>query len=130
MLAGGLFQGSMALATGEWIGFDPEAISSSSALAVLYLAVFGSIIALTCYVWLLTQEPAPKVATYALVNPVIAVMLGAIVLGEQITAATLAGAVLVIAGVALVLFQNVKLSGRPSLPTNRVRCTGTAPDRA
>jgi len=130
MLAGGLFQGSMALATGEWARFDPSAVSTSSALAVLYLAVFGSIVALTCYVWLLTQEPAPKVATYALVNPVIAVLLGAIVLGERITVATVAGAVLVIAGVALVLFQNVKLSGWRSLPAGRARGAGTAPDRA
>jgi drug/metabolite transporter (DMT)-like permease len=80
---------------------------------VLYLAVFGSIIALTTYVWLLTQEPAQKVATYALVNPVIAMLLGAIVLGEAITATIVAGAALVIAGVALVLFQGLKL---PRLP--------------
>jgi drug/metabolite transporter (DMT)-like permease len=88
----------------------------ASAVAVLYLAVFGSIIALTCYVWLLTQEPAQKVATYALVNPVIAVLLGAIVLGETITPATVAGALLVIAGVALVLFQNLKAPKLPSMP--------------
>jgi drug/metabolite transporter (DMT)-like permease len=88
----------------------------ASAVAVLYLAVFGSIIALTCYVWLLTQEPAQKVATYALVNPVIAVLLGAIVLGETITPATFAGALLVIAGVALVLFQNLKAPKLPSMP--------------
>lgn len=113
MLAGGLFQTTMGLATGEWIGFDPAQVSLGSALAVLYLAVFGSIIALTCYVWLLTQEPAQKVATYALVNPVIAMLLGAIVLGEAITAATVAGAVLVIAGVTLVLFQGLKF---PRLP--------------
>lgn len=105
MLAAGLFQGTMALAAREWTGFDPSQVSITSVMAVLYLAVFGSIVALTCYVWLLTQEPAQKVATYALVNPVIAVILGAIVLGETITAATVAGALLVIAGVALVLFR-------------------------
>jgi drug/metabolite transporter (DMT)-like permease len=113
MLAAGLFQGTMGFVTGEWIGFDPAQVSLGSALAVLYLALFGSIIALTTYVWLLTQEPAQKVATYALVNPVIAMLLGAIVLGETITATTVAGAVLVIAGVALVLFQGLKL---PRLP--------------
>ena len=117
MLAAGLFQGSMALVTREWVGFDSSQVTIASAVAVLYLAVFGSIIALTSYVWLLTQEPAQKVATYALVNPVIAVLLGAIVLGETITAATVAGALLVIAGVALVLFQNVK---SPDVPAHRV----------
>lgn len=127
MLAGGLFQGSMALATREWIGFDPSQISVASAVAVLYLAVFGSIIALTCYVWLLTQEPAQKVATYALVNPVIAVLLGAIVLGETVTPATVAGAVLVIAGVGLVLFQNLKAPKLPSMPPVGVSRGGRAP---
>jgi drug/metabolite transporter (DMT)-like permease len=119
MLAGGLFQGSMALVNREWIGFDPSQVSVASMVAVLYLTVFGSIIALTAYVWLLTQEPAQKVATYALVNPVIAVLLGAIVLGETITAATVAGAALVIAGVALVLFQNLRLPGLPSLLSSK-----------
>jgi len=114
MLAAGLFQGSMALVTREWSGFDPSQVSIASVAAVLYLAVFGSVIALTCYVWLLTQEPAQKVATYALVNPVIAVLLGAIVLGEAITPWTLAGAVLVIAGVALVLFRSLRLPRLPS----------------
>jgi drug/metabolite transporter (DMT)-like permease len=124
MLAGGLFQGAMALVTFEWVGFDPSQVSVASLLAVLYLAVFGSIIALTCYVWLLTQETAQKVATYALVNPVIAVLLGAIVLGETITAATIAGAVLVLAGVALVLFQNVKFPWLPQLLPGRARDSG------
>jgi drug/metabolite transporter (DMT)-like permease len=114
MLAAGLFQGSMALVTREWAGFDLAQVSVGSVVAVLYLAVFGSVIALTCYVWLLTKEPAQKVATYALVNPVIAVLLGAIVLGEAITPWTVAGAVLVIAGVALVLFQKLRLPRLPS----------------
>src|SRR5262245_3906012 len=104
MLAAGAFQGLMGGVTGEWLGFDPSHVSLASVLAVLYLAVFGSVVALTAYVWLLTQEPAQKVATYALVNPVIAVLLGAIVLGERITTGTVAGAILVLAGVALVLF--------------------------
>jgi drug/metabolite transporter (DMT)-like permease len=58
------------------------------------------------------------------VNPVIAVLLGAIVLGETITAATIAGAVLVLAGVALVLFQNVKFPWLPQLLPGRARDSG------
>ena len=127
MLAAGLFQGSMALVTREWSGFDLSQVSVASAAAVLYLAVFGSVIALTCYVWLLTQEPAQKVATYALVNPVIAVLLGAIVLGETITPWTVGGAVFVIAGVALVLFHNLKLPRLLSyLPARKPGRSGTA----
>ena len=52
---------------------------------MLYLIVFGSIVALNCYLWLLTRVPAPKVTTYALVNPVVALVLGAVVLDERIT---------------------------------------------
>ena len=54
-------------------------------LALLYLIVFGSIIALNCYLWLLTRVSAQKVTTYALVNPVVALILGAVVLNERIT---------------------------------------------
>jgi drug/metabolite transporter (DMT)-like permease len=46
-------------------------------VAIAYLVVFGSIIALNCYLWLLMRVAAPKVATYALVNPVVALVLGA-----------------------------------------------------
>src|SRR5918999_5640189 len=107
MLFGGLFQLIMSLATGEWARFDPTLISLESGLAVLYLIVFGSIIGLSCYLWLLTKVSAPKVATYALVNPVVALMLGAVILQERITALTMFAAVLVLAGVALVLFQGM-----------------------
>lgn len=106
MLAAALLQLGLAVATREWVGFDPGAVSLTSLLAVVYLAVFGSIVALTSYVWLLTREPASKVATYALVNPIVAVVLGAVVLGEQLTPPVLVGATMVLAGVALVLFRS------------------------
>ena len=123
MLGAGLFLTAMALANREWIGLDPARVSALSVAAVVYLAVFGSIVALTCYVWLLTQEPAQKVATYALVNPVVAVLLGAIVLGERVTAATVAGALLVLAGVALVLFRNLRFPGFTRPSWSRTRAT-------
>ena len=78
-------------------------------IAVLYLVVFGSIVGLNCYLWLLTRVPAPKVATYALVNPVVALILGAVVLGERVTPLTLAAAALVLVGVALIVFQDLPL---------------------
>lgn len=108
MLFGGLFQGLMSIVDGEWGRLDIGAISPASALAVLYLIVFGSIIALNAYLWLLTRVAAPKVTTYALVNPVVALILGAVVLKESITALAIVAAVLVLFGVALVLFQDFK----------------------
>lgn len=108
MLFGGLFQLALSFVDGEWAQFDPGAVSLGSVLAVLYLVVFGSIIALNAYLWLLTRVAAPKVTTYALVNPVVALVLGAIVLQERITTLAVVAAVLVLAGVALVLFQDFK----------------------
>ncbi|MFL6547421.1 MAG: EamA family transporter [Povalibacter sp.] len=105
VLFGGAFQLVLSAIDGEWAHFDPSAVSLSSWLAVLYLVVFGSIIGLNCYLWLLTRVPAAKVTTYALVNPVVALVLGAIVLHEEITAMTLIATALVLLGVALVLFQ-------------------------
>ena len=76
---------------------------------MLYLVVFGSIIGLNCYLWLLTRVPAPKVTTYALVNPVVALILGAAVLGERVTPLAMVAAVLVLFGVALIVFQDLPL---------------------
>lgn len=106
MLFGGLFQLAMSFFDAEWAHFDPGAVSATSLLAVLYLVVFGSIVALNCYLWLLTRVSAQQVTTYALVNPVVALILGAIVLDERVTVLALTAAVLVLAGVALVLFQD------------------------
>jgi drug/metabolite transporter (DMT)-like permease len=109
MLFGAAFQLLMSLVTGEWSRFEPSAISWQGVVAILYLVVFGSIIGLNCYLWLLTRVPAPKVATYALVNPVVALFLGAAVLGEAVTPLAIVAALLVLAGVALTVFQDLPL---------------------
>ena len=109
MLFGAAFQLLMSLVTGEWPRFDPAAISLAGVIAIAYLVVFGSIVGLNCYLWLLTRVPAPKVATYALVNPVVAVFLGAVVLGERVTPLVLGAAALVLVGVALIVFQDLPL---------------------
>lgn len=109
MLFGAAFQLLMSLVTGEWPRFDPAAITLPGVIAIAYLVVFGSIVGLNCYLWLLTRVPAPKVATYALVNPVVAVFLGAVVLGERVTPLALSAAVLVLIGVALIVFQDLPL---------------------
>ena len=107
MLAGGMFQFTMATLDGEWANFHPASVSAVSWLALFYLITFGSIIGLNSYLWLLTRVPAQKVTTYALVNPVVALILGALFLDEQITLLAVIAAVLVLVGVALVLFQDV-----------------------
>jgi drug/metabolite transporter (DMT)-like permease len=106
MLIGGLFQAAMSFVDGEWAGFDPSGVSLASLAAVGYLSVFGSLIGLNCYLWLLTRVPAQKVTTYALVNPVVALILGAVVLQERVTSLAIGAALLVLGGVTLVLFQD------------------------
>jgi drug/metabolite transporter (DMT)-like permease len=105
MLTGAVFQLLMGCLDREWIGFDPLHISLQSALAVLYMVIFGSIVAVNCYAFLIAHVPAQKVTTYALVNPVIALGLGALVLHEKVGPAAVLSAILVLAGVALILFQ-------------------------
>lgn len=107
MLFGAAAQLLFSLVTGEWSRFDPAAISWQGVVAIAYLVVFGSIIGLNCYLWLLTRVAAPKVATYALVNPVVALVLGAVVLGERVTLLAMVAAVLVLLGVALIVFQDL-----------------------
>jgi drug/metabolite transporter (DMT)-like permease len=109
MLFGAAFQLLMSIVTGEWSRFDPATVSVQGVVAILYLVVFGSIVALNCYLWLLTRVPAPTVATYALVNPVVALILGAVVLGERVTPLAIAAAALVLVGVALIVFQDLPL---------------------
>ncbi|HMN45813.1 MAG TPA: EamA family transporter [Povalibacter sp.] len=113
MLFGGLFQLALSVFDGEWARFDPASVSTASWLAVGYLVVFGSLIGLNCYLWLLTRVSAAKVTTYALVNPVVALILGALVLHEEITSVAVIATLLVLFGVSLVLFQDRLLFQRP-----------------
>ena len=66
---------------------DAAGFTLQSIAAWLYLAVFGSLIGFTAYAWLLRNAPISKVVTHQYVNPVVAILLGALVLGEQLTLA-------------------------------------------
>ena len=100
MLAGGCVLVGLAVTAGEaW----PGHASGQSLLALAYLIGPGSLLALTCYVIALRRLPTPVVSTYAYVNPVVAVALGALLLGERLTLSTLIGGAVVVASVALLL---------------------------
>jgi drug/metabolite transporter (DMT)-like permease len=105
MLAGGAALAAMALLAGDWSRLQWAAVSPLAWWAVAYLALFGSVIAMTCYVWLLGHVAPQKVATYALVNPVVALALGAWLLGEPLSGTVFVAMALVLAGIALVLMQ-------------------------
>lgn len=103
MLLGGMVLLAIAVASGELHGFDPGAVTLRSLAGWAFLVGPGSLLAFSAYVWLLRNAPLGLVATYAFVNPVVAVVLGALILGEPIDATIVAGAAIVVASVALVI---------------------------
>jgi drug/metabolite transporter (DMT)-like permease len=103
LLTGGAVLLVLAAATGEFGSFQVSAVSGRSWLALGYLSVVGSIVAFSAYVVAVRLLPTPTVATYAYVNPVIAVLLGTLILNERVTPAMLAGGALIVAAVVLVV---------------------------
>ncbi len=88
---------------GEFGGLDAGEFSARSIVAFLYLVFVGSLVAFTAYVWVLQHAPVSKVATYAYVNPVIAIFLGWFVLSEEITPAIFVGAGIIVTSVAFII---------------------------
>lgn len=103
MLLGGAAMVVAGLLVGEAGDLDLGAFSARSLGAFAYLIVFGSLLAYTAYTWLLQNAPISTVATYAYVNPVIAVALGALVLSEEITPTVVVGTVAIVCSVAAVV---------------------------
>ena len=102
MLAGSVSLFIVGLIRGEHMTFDAAAVSSNSIFALFYLIVFGSLMGFTAYSWLLKNAQPAMVATYAYVNPVIAVILGWSIAGESLTAQMLIGAFVIVASVILI----------------------------
>jgi drug/metabolite transporter (DMT)-like permease len=100
MLAGGLVMLPISLFTLH--GLSP---SAGSIAGWIYLVVFGSVIGYTAYVWLLANAPLGMVSTYAYVNPIVAISLGVLFRGEDVTWRLLVGAVIVVVAVATVVRQ-------------------------
>lgn len=106
MLAGGAMLVLVSLVLGEHRTADPATFSTSSLVAWVYLVVFGSLVAFSAYTWLLQNAPVSLVATYAYVNPVVAVLLGTLLLSEPITPTMIAGAGLILAAVAFIVSRS------------------------
>lgn len=101
MLAGGCGLLVIGTLAGDWARLDPAGITLKSGLALLYLIVVGSWGGFSAYVWLLRNAPTPLVATYAYVNPVVALFLGALLAAEPITPRVLVAAAIIIGAVVL-----------------------------
>jgi drug/metabolite transporter (DMT)-like permease len=98
---------AVAVVLGEFASLQPGSVSIESLLGLGYLIVFGSLLAFTAYVWLLDHAPISTVATYAYVNPVVAVFLGLLFRDEPLTPRILLAAALIIGAVVAMV------SGRP-----------------
>jgi len=103
MLSAGVLLGIAGLSTGEASGLSADSFSAKPVIAVAYLVLIGSIVAFSAYAWLLKNVRISIVATYAFVNPVVAVVLGTIFLSEPLRWTTIiAGAAIVVAVVLIV----------------------------
>ena len=102
MLSGGVQLLVLAAVAGEFTKFRAQDISSAAWLSLIYLIIAGSIIGYTAYVWLLHYESPTRVGTYAYVNPVVAVILGAVLGGEAMGRRTILGTALILISVAAI----------------------------
>jgi drug/metabolite transporter (DMT)-like permease len=116
MLCGGLLLLLAGIVTGEMRHFHPGSISIVSLASFIYLVLIGAVVGYTAYIWLLRHCDPAKVATYAYVNPIVAVLLGAGFAGEQLTMRVLVAAALIIGSVAIVItMQQLQARAEPAM---------------
>jgi drug/metabolite transporter (DMT)-like permease len=120
MLAGGIVLFAVGLASGELSELDLASVTTRSMLSLGYLIVFGSLVGFTAYAWLLRVSTPAAVATYAYVNPIVAMLLGWLIAGEAFGPRMIVAAAIILSGVALIN----RASGRAASDTGRRR---TAP---
>jgi drug/metabolite transporter (DMT)-like permease len=116
MLAGALLLAIVGVGTGELGQLDLGGASTSSWLALVYLITLGSLVGFSAYIWLLKVAPTHLVGTYAYVNPVVAVLLGSLWLGEPITPSILIGGAAIVVAVALIVSARPVAESRPRRP--------------
>ena len=103
MLCGGIGCLVVGSLSGELSSVHLSQVPARTWVSLGYLVVFGSMVAYTAYVWLLGNAPLSLVTTYAYVNPLVAVLLGVLLLGEHFTARTGVATVVIVVGVALIV---------------------------
>ncbi len=113
MIAGGIAFLVAAVATGEMTGFALTAVSATSWIGIAYLVLVGSLVGFTTYAWLLTVAPIGRIATYAYVNPVVAVFLGWLILDEPLSGRTVVASVVIVAAVVLIVTARGRASRVP-----------------
>ncbi|HKV30849.1 MAG TPA: EamA family transporter [Candidatus Dormibacteraeota bacterium] len=118
MLWAGLVFAIASILTGEVGRLHWQHVSTTSIVALLYLIVLGSLVGFSAYVWLLRSAPLSLVSTYAYVNPVVAVILGGIFLGEAINARLVMAGGIIILAVALIVVARSRAASQPRVPVS------------
>lgn len=108
MLAGSVALGLVAVVRGEFAAWDLAATAPRSWAAFAYLVLVGSLAGYSAFVWLMKHSTPARTATYAYVNPVVAVFLGWLLLDESVTARTLAASAVILAAVVIVTVSGAR----------------------
>ncbi|GJQ20814.1 MAG: drug/metabolite exporter YedA [Bacteroidia bacterium] len=119
MIAGGVLCVLGGIIGGELSGFDAAAITPRSLFSLSYLIAFGSLVGFTAYIWLLRHVQPSMVATYAYVNPIIAVILGWLIAGEELGARIVLAAIVIVLAVALITTFSVRKPKTPASIANK-----------
>lgn len=116
MLVGGFGLLLLGTVTGEWARLDLTAVSARSWLGFAYLVVFGSWVGFASYIWLLRVAPTMLVSTYAYVNPFVAIILGSLLAGEELTTRILLAAVFILGSVVVITMKQPASMKSKSIP--------------
>lgn len=116
LLAGGVVLCVISLVSGEATSFHPTTVSARSAGGLAYLVVFGTVCTFSAYIWLLRRVPPARVATYAFVNPIVAVFLGWALASESVSGGTVLAAVVIVAAVAVAVSERRRLPAAEAAP--------------
>jgi drug/metabolite transporter (DMT)-like permease len=113
MLAGGILEYAVGTLLGEWSHVDPGAVSLRSGVALLYLGLIGSLVGFSTYIWLLRHTTPARAASYAYVNPVVAVILGWALAGEAVSLRTILATAIIIGSVVVITSFRAQQGTRP-----------------
>jgi drug/metabolite transporter (DMT)-like permease len=118
LLGGGVLLLALSAATGEPTGFDVRGVTPLAIGALLYLVVFGSVVAFTAYSWLVEREGPSRALSFTYVNPLVAVLLGAVFAHEPLTPRIAAAAAAIVAAVVLIVGGTAARPARAATATD------------